>query len=40
MTEKIREGYRAIAITRAPASGGIGSRLMPWRTRCTLPAAI
>jgi hypothetical protein len=27
-------------ITRAPASGGISSTLMPWRTRCTHRAAI
>jgi integrase len=26
---EIREGYRAIAITRAPVSGGISSTLMP-----------
>ena len=39
MTE-IRKGYRAIAITRAPASGEISSTLMPWRKRHTLSAAI
>jgi len=37
---EIREGYRAIAIIRAPASGGISITLMPWRKRCTHRAAI